>query len=48
MEHGPEFEGQMLDAWAYQVGVRLSLIRPGKPVESAYVESFKGKFRDNA
>ena len=27
-------------------GVRLSFIRPGKPVENAYIESFNGKFRD--
>lgn len=46
VDHGPEFEGQVLDAWAYQRGVRLSFIRPGKPVENAYVESFNGKFRD--
>jgi len=26
--------------------VRLSLIRPGKPVEDAYVESSNGNFRD--
>jgi putative transposase len=46
VDHGPEFEGQVLDAWAYQVGLRLNFIRPGKPVENAYVESFNGKFRD--
>ena len=26
--------------------VRLSFIRPGKPNENAYIESFNGKFRD--
>jgi putative transposase len=26
--------------------VKLHFIRPGKPVENAYVESFNGKFRD--
>ncbi|MGB9332439.1 MAG: IS3 family transposase [Steroidobacteraceae bacterium] len=46
VDHGPEFEGQVLDAWAYQAGVRLSSIRPGKPVENAYIESFNGRFRD--
>ena len=46
VDHGPEFEGQVLDAWAYQRGVRLSFIRPGKPVENAYIESFNGRFRD--
>jgi len=26
--------------------VQLSFIRPGKPNENAYIESFNGKFRD--
>lgn len=46
VDHGPEFEGQVLDAWAYERRVRLSFIRPGKPNENAYIESFNGKFRD--
>jgi len=46
VDHGPEFEGQALDAWAYTVGVRLAFIRPGKPIENAYIESFNGRFRD--
>jgi putative transposase len=46
VDHGPEFEGQVLDTWAYQANVQLSFIRPGKPNENAYIESFNGKFRD--
>lgn len=46
MDNGPEFAGKALDAWAYQAGVTLSFIRPGKPAENAYIESFNGKFRD--
>jgi len=46
VDHGPEFESQVLDAWAYQRGVRLAFIRPGKPNENAYVESFNGRLRD--
>jgi putative transposase len=46
VDHGPEFEGQVLDAWAYAHAVQLSFIRPGKPNENAYIESFNGKFRD--
>ena len=41
-----EFAGRTLDAWAYARGVALRFIRPGKPIENAYVESFNGKFRD--
>jgi putative transposase len=46
VDHGPEFEGQVLDAWAYAANVQLAFIRPGKPNENAYIESFNGKFRD--
>jgi len=46
LDNGPEFAGRTLDAWAYTRGVALCFIRPGKPIENAYVESFNGKFRD--
>jgi transposase InsO family protein len=46
VDNGPEFAGKALDAWAYQKCVKLHFIRPGKPVENAYIESFNGKFRD--
>ena len=46
MDNGPEFTGKALDAWAHASGVKLHYIRPGKPVENAYAESFNGRFRD--
>jgi len=46
VDNGPEFDSQVLDKWAYRSGVQLSFIRPGKPNENAYIESFNGKFRD--
>lgn len=46
IDNGPEFISKALDAWAYQRGVKLNFIRPGKPVENAYIESFNGKLRD--
>ena len=46
VDNGPEFDGQVMDKWAYRHGVHLSFIRPGKPNENAYIESFNGKFRD--
>ena len=46
VDNGPEFDGQVLDKWSYRTGVRLSFIRPGRPNENAYIESFNGKFRD--
>jgi putative transposase len=46
VDNGPEFTSTVLDAWAYERGVQLHFIRPGKPVDNAFIESFNGKFRD--
>lgn len=46
VDHGPEFISRALDIWAYRHGVQLEFIRPGKPVENAYIESFHSRFRD--
>jgi putative transposase len=46
VDHGPEFAGRTLDEWAHTRGVLLDFIRPGKPVDNAYIESFNGRFRD--
>jgi putative transposase len=46
IDNGPEFAGRALDEWAYRRGVKLNFIRPGKPIENAYAESFNGRLRD--
>jgi len=46
IDNGPEFIGSALDKWAYERGVKLCFITPGKPIENAYIESFNGRFRD--
>ncbi|MFC1496302.1 IS3 family transposase [Candidatus Margulisiibacteriota bacterium] len=46
VDNGPEFSGRALDEWAYRRGVKLHFIRPGKPVENAFIESFNGRLRD--
>ncbi|OGX00439.1 MAG: integrase [Omnitrophica bacterium RIFCSPLOWO2_02_FULL_45_16] len=46
IDNGPEFISKALDAWAYQRGVKLNFIRPGKPIDNSFIESFNGKFRD--
>jgi putative transposase len=46
IDNGPEFAGKALDEWAYRKGVKLNFIRPGKPIENAYAESFNGRLRD--
>jgi putative transposase len=46
VDHGTEFTSRALDAWAWQRGVQLDFIRPGKPVENGLCESFNGRLRD--
>ena len=46
VDNGPEFDGKAMDEWAYHRGVKLNFIRPGKPVENAFAESFNGRLRD--
>ena len=46
VDNGPEFISQVMDEWAYRRGVKLDFIRPGKPTDNAFVESFHDKFRD--
>lgn len=46
VDHGTEFMSRALEDWAYQRGVQLDFIRPGKPVENAHIESFNGRLRD--
>ena len=46
VDHGTEFPSRALEDWAYRRGVQLDFIRPGKPVENAFIESFNGRLRD--
>jgi putative transposase len=46
IDNGPEFRSAALDAWAYQHGVALEFIEPGKPMQNPFVESYNGKMRD--
>jgi len=46
VDNGPEFTSKALDTWAYEHGVELVFIRPGKPIENGLIESFNGRFRD--
>jgi putative transposase len=46
VDNGTEFTGRALEVWAIQQGVRLDFIRPGRPVENSYIESFNGRLRD--
>ena len=44
-DNGPEFRGRDMDAWAFQHGIRLHFIDPGKPMQNGFVESVNDKFR---
>ena len=46
MDNGPESTSKALDVWAHERGIELHFIRPGKPTENAYVESFDGRVRE--
>ncbi len=46
VDHGTEFQSRALEDWAYRRGVQLDFIRPGKPVENAFIESFNRRLRD--
>jgi len=45
-DNGPEFTSKAMDQWASSSRVPLHFIRPGKPVENAFIESFNGRLRD--
>ena len=46
VDNGSEFISKELEIWAYTNNVLLDFIRPGKPTENGYIESFNGKLRD--
>jgi len=46
VDHGTEFQSRALEDWAYRRGVQLDFIRPGKPIENAFIESLNGRLWD--
>jgi putative transposase len=46
VDNGSEFASSLMDRWAHLKGMRLDFIRPGKPVENGFIESFNGRLRD--
>jgi putative transposase len=43
---GVEFTGRTMDNWGHEGELKLSFIRPGKPVENGCIERFDGRLRD--
>lgn len=46
VDNGSEFSGRALEAWAMARNVQLCFIRPGRPAENGFIESFNGRLRD--
>ncbi len=46
VDNGSEFCSRALESWAMANEVRLCFIRPGRPVENGFIESFNGRLRD--
>jgi hypothetical protein len=46
VDNGSEFCSRALEAWAMANEVQLCFIRPGRPVENGFIESFNGRLRD--
>jgi putative transposase len=46
VDNGTEFFSKAMDAWAYNRRVKLDFIRPGRPMDNGYIESFNGRLRD--
>jgi putative transposase len=46
VDNGSEFCSRALEAWAMTNDVQLCFIRPGRPVENGFIESFNGRLRD--
>lgn len=45
-DNGSEFTSKAMGIWAQDNHVNIAFIRPGKPMENGFVESFNGRFRD--
>ncbi len=45
-DHGTEFTCNAMLTWCHVNGVDWRFIAPGKPMQNGFVESFKGRTRD--
>ena len=46
MARGTEFTSMAILKWVQDTGIDWHYIAPGKPTQSAFIESFNGKLRD--
>lgn len=45
-DNGSEFTSRYFDSWASSRKIDLDFIRPGRPVENVFIESFNGRVRE--
>ena len=46
-DQGPEFTCRALDQWAFEHGVELRLIQPGKPTQNGFIRALTDDFAMN-
>jgi putative transposase len=46
VDNGPEFTSKVMAEWCETNKVQLQFIKPGKPIENAFIESFNARVRD--
>ena len=45
-DNGPEFTSKELELWAFQKGIIIQYIQPGKPMQNGYIERFNRLYRE--
>lgn len=45
VDNGPEFTSGHFMNWCFERGIKIDYIRPGKPQDNAFIESFNGRMR---
>ena len=46
MDNGTEFTSKALEAWAYECGVKVDYMPPGKPAHNRLIGSFNCRLRE--
>jgi putative transposase len=47
VDNGPEFTGRSFTSWCPKVGIEVSCIQPGRPMQNGYIERLNRTFRED-